>query len=314
MIWFILIVLALIVFFVFRAGARYRTRRKQEAQSRLAQRGHAARANQTNGMSGDGNGQSMPAPHDSPSLLYADRKATTTGIGNTAISGDSKSETAISRVDADVGKASNQSTHTPEPQNQTSENAAELNATGTDSEHASIDANQKNNGNAGIAAAGAVGVAGALSAAAYAGGDNKANSEAGAAAYANTTALNNNNGSNTSPASHASEIGVESQASINGHGESNFSTNNQDIDLELGDSTHNEIHQLDEDDHDELLDFGDLTADISEMLKELNLRETDSPRLELNDEEFAQLKTGEPGDVKPEKIENVAGKLRNMLQ
>ena len=82
-----------------------------------------------------------------------------------------------------------------------------------------------------------------------------------------------------------------------------------DIDLELGDST-----VENDTDHDELLDFGDLTADISEMLKELNLRESDSPRLEINESEYKQLKTGDPGEVKPEKIENVAGKLRNMLQ
>lgn len=81
-----------------------------------------------------------------------------------------------------------------------------------------------------------------------------------------------------------------------------------EVDLELGDSTVDN-----NDDHDELLDFGDLTADISEMLKELNLRESDSPRLEISQDEYQQLKTGEPGDVKPEKIENVAGKLRNML-
>lgn len=80
-----------------------------------------------------------------------------------------------------------------------------------------------------------------------------------------------------------------------------------EVDLELGDAT------LDDDDNDDLLDFGDLTADISEMLKELNLRESDSPRLEINESEFQQLKTGDPGDVKHEKIENVAGKLRNML-
>jgi len=85
------------------------------------------------------------------------------------------------------------------------------------------------------------------------------------------------------------------------------------IDLELGDSTHNDPDDV-IDNNDELLDFGDLTADISEMLKELNLREADSPRLEINKDEFAQLKTGEPGEVKQEKIENVAGKLRNMLQ
>ncbi len=96
-------------------------------------------------------------------------------------------------------------------------------------------------------------------------------------------------------------------------GAQNLQTEHNDIDLELGDTTHTDADDL-ADDHDELLDFGDLTADISEMLKELNLRETDSPRLEIEPDEFAQLKTGEPGEVKPEKIENVAGKLRNMLQ
>jgi len=100
--------------------------------------------------------------------------------------------------------------------------------------------------------------------------------------------------------------------------ESSSSTNagtTENIDLELGesDNTFND-EDIEGDNHDELLDFGDLTADISDMLKELNLRETDSPRLEINKAEYEQLKTGEPGEVKPAKIENVADKLRNMLQ
>lgn len=126
-----------------------------------------------------------------------------------------------------------------------------------------------------------------------------------------------------SVAAAAGAIRSSAQASHNssvGH-----SIGNEGIDLELGDSTNTDeqVHNFNqeveqeaqqEDEHDELLDFGDLTADISEMLKELNLRESDSPRLEINEEEYQQLKTGEPGEVKPEKIENVAGKLRNMLQ
>jgi len=106
--------------------------------------------------------------------------------------------------------------------------------------------------------------------------------------------------------------------------EDEFTTQNSEIenphakkiDLELGesDNTFNDDDDIEGDNHDELLDFGDLTSDISDMLKELNLRETDSPRLDINKDEYAQLKTGEPGEVKPAKIENVADKLRNMLQ
>jgi len=68
-----------------------------------------------------------------------------------------------------------------------------------------------------------------------------------------------------------------------------------------------------EDEWDEVADIGDITMDISEMLKELNLRETDSPRLDIDTNEYSQLKSGQPGDVQPEKIVNVAGKLKKML-
>jgi len=90
----------------------------------------------------------------------------------------------------------------------------------------------------------------------------------------------------------------------------------ENIDVELGesDNTFSDTEYVAGRNHDELLDFGDLTSDISDMLKELNLRESDSPRLDINKAEFEQLKTGEPGEVKPAKIENVADKLRNMLQ
>ncbi len=90
----------------------------------------------------------------------------------------------------------------------------------------------------------------------------------------------------------------------------------ENIDVELGenDGARDQTDYVESNSHDELLDFGDLTSDISDMLKELNLRETDSPRLDINQDEFKQLKTGEPGEVKPAKIENVADKLRNMLQ
>ncbi len=70
----------------------------------------------------------------------------------------------------------------------------------------------------------------------------------------------------------------------------------------------------DDDEWDEVADVGDITMDISEMLKELNLRETDSPRLDIDTDEYSQLKTGRPGDVQPEKIVDVAGKLRKMLR
>ncbi len=72
-------------------------------------------------------------------------------------------------------------------------------------------------------------------------------------------------------------------------------------------------HDPHEDEWDEVADIGDITMDISEMLKELNLRETDSPRLDIDTDEYSQLKSGQPGDVQPEKIVNVAGKLKKML-
>lgn len=126
---------------------------------------------------------------------------------------------------------------------------------------------------------------------------------AGAMKYSSQT-----NATSQTPSTHDHvQQSTESQGSTGAHPASDG------IDLELGDNTYNDGQALQEE-HDELLDFGDLTADISEMLKELNLRESDSPRLEINEQEYQQLKTGEPGEVKPEKIENVAGKLRNMLQ
>jgi len=151
-------------------------------------------------------------------------------------------------------------------------------------------------------------------------------SDAEQSGYTSSNALHNDsspsdaatNHSSPGHSSHNSAIGavaggavaagaVAGYANAGNHGDNG-------IDLELGDTTtHNDGGDL-EGDHDELLDFGDLTADISEMLKELNLRETDSPRLEIDEKEYQQLKTGEPGEVKPEKIENVAGKLRDMLQ
>jgi len=107
-----------------------------------------------------------------------------------------------------------------------------------------------------------------------------------------------------------------SQESTIPHPSEQYAGADENIDVELGatqnPSTYTE--EIEGSSHDELLDFGDLTSDISDMLKELNLRESDSPRLEINKAEFQQLKTGEPGEVKPEKIENVADKLRNMLQ
>ena len=96
--------------------------------------------------------------------------------------------------------------------------------------------------------------------------------------------------------------------------QSKGTTENIDLELDGTENANSNYSAESGNDHDELLDFGDLTSDISDMLKELNLRETDSPRLEINKTEFEQLKTGEPGDVKPAKIENVADKLRNMLQ
>lgn len=67
------------------------------------------------------------------------------------------------------------------------------------------------------------------------------------------------------------------------------------------------------DEADEDIDIGDMTIDVSEMLKELNLRESDSPRLDIDETQYKQLKTGEPGEVSPDTIEDVADKLRNML-
>lgn len=74
-----------------------------------------------------------------------------------------------------------------------------------------------------------------------------------------------------------------------------------------------ESDHSEDDNGDEVSDIGDITMDVSEMLKELNLRETDSPRLDIDTNEYSQLKTGQPGDVEPEKIVVVADKLRKML-
>jgi len=162
---------------------------------------------------------------------------------------------------------------------------------------------QNNSTNSAIAAAGA-GVAAATAGVAAAASGHLATDHVTnevSENVASETALNENE-----DAAHA----VAENTSTGGSGTT------ENIDLELGDSdnTYNDAEDMDGNNHDELLDFGDLTSDISDMLKELNLRESDSPRLEINEAEFEQLKTGEPGEVKPAKIENVADKLRNMLQ
>lgn len=169
-----------------------------------------------------------------------------------------------------------------------------------------------NNNNKGIAAAGVAAAAAGIGIAASA---QQSTQQTAQHSVSHSTQPN-------TPASHdhheSAQFGDTAQhTGVASHTAQPTTASAEGIDLELGDTTLNDPDDLtsnETDENDELLDFGDLTADISEMLKELNLREADSPRLEINQDEFAQLKTGEPGEVKPEKIENVADKLRNMLQ
>lgn len=91
----------------------------------------------------------------------------------------------------------------------------------------------------------------------------------------------------------------------------NANANDDDFDQAVSDF--DEQLEAMSDDETELGDLGDMTSDISEMLKILNMRETDSPRLDINEEEYRQLKTGKPGDVAPEKIGTVSDRLKTML-
>jgi len=259
---------------------------------------------------------SVPVPHDSPSLLYADRKDSVDVNSNQAQYSDVRmtraenlpineslgnadtldltAETATLSSE-EVGVPANNSDYIQPKHDEHTQSAFETDAFKSDGnvaanaqvheQQSAIQATGDNNNHNNNIASTTI-AAGAMAA-----------GVAGAAVTSNLVGE-----SNASPHIHGNLSNHESGHSVN-----------EGIDLELGDNTGNAAQDLD-DDHDELLDFGDLTADISEMLKELNLRESDSPRLEINEAEYQQLKTGEPGEVKPEKIENVAGKLRNMLQ
>jgi len=340
MIWIVLLILAIFAAYFIYQGIRARQIQRSQHDSRTS--AHVpealaesdARHNQNkaalhsnNGAKSDVAAQPVPAPHDSPSLLYADRNQTATGdnstqnnqqpshmaSGNTIASDamDLTAETATLNSD-EVGVPANSSEyerkkpvdtvvsdtqhHTSASQGTVAANAADVH-TAENTSTAELSATQPTSAEAG--------------------------QSQHTATHAEATAHHEERGSaaitiGAAAATVAGAAGVAAMASelpqanntdlsIGDH------ANDDGIDLELGDSTHNEGNEL-EDDGDELLDFGDLTADISEMLKELNLRESDSPRLDINEKEYQQLKTGEPGEVKPEKIENVAGKLRNMLQ
>jgi len=361
--WLILVVLAVVGYVIFKGfQTRHLSRCQNDSRTAenipdaIASDNSHAEFHENAAQELQNRNESLPAPHDSPSLLYAERTseaaATDQGVSNQhAIeqssvdhnsnqsnvvgnnnasvtqatnaqtdSNDFSAETATLRED-EVGTPANSSDYAQEertqsdnaqisqvqPQTQSSA-APNHNASGTGYNQATISntAASSSLDKAGIAAAGAAGVAGAVALAAGSRQDASAETHQGA-----TQSSINHQAVSSQEDVRSAAVNSSTQNTAS----TQIGTANNDIDLELGDSTYNDDDQLsDHDDHDELLDFGDLTADISEMLKELNLRETDSPRLEIDSEEFAQLKTGEPGEVKPEKIENVAGKLRNMLQ
>jgi len=230
-------------------------------------------------------GQNIPAPHDSPSLLYAEKSEANAEPANDLellSSVDPMDDTSAETATLDtteIGDPANSSDYDSVPIDALEPDLAET--TNHDKATvASIAPSTENSSDSGTYAG-----AGLAAAAAVA--------TASAAATTRRAPVTDQQG-DFATASSADELSYTQ--SLQG-----------EIDLELGEDN------VDEEDNDQLLDFGDLTADISEMLKELNLRESDSPRLDLNEAEYKQLKTGEPGEVKHEKIESVAGKLRNML-
>ena len=58
---------------------------------------------------------------------------------------------------------------------------------------------------------------------------------------------------------------------------------------------------------------GNRVADIQEMLKVLNLRPSDAPRLSLTAEQYTSLKSGQAGDLSADVLDNVMGRLTAMM-
>ncbi len=288
----------------------------------------------------------VPAPQDGPSLLYAERNASKEAEATANATLDNSP--AVNRTSADVidthadahagthaGTGTTEQTGRTDPMDFTAETATLSSdevghpANSSDYQHSTAQQNVESIRQTDASLAhGSVAANTQISES-----ESKSATQTHSAQVPSSSGHDANAGSSTVSASAlaagaagiagvAAAVGVaHSSAQASNSGSAGHSISNEGIDLELGDSTntdeqvHNFEHEVEqEDEHDELLDFGDMTADISEMLKELNLRESDSPRLEINEKEYQQLKTGEPGEVKPEKIENVAGKLRNMLQ
>lgn len=57
----------------------------------------------------------------------------------------------------------------------------------------------------------------------------------------------------------------------------------------------------------------DAAYDVREMLKILNLRDSDAKRLEISADEYQVLKSGEPGSLPAERVGQVAERLRAMI-
>lgn len=282
-------------------------------------------------------GKPNPATSNAPSLLYADRSARShdenayandvqnpvsnhkqtyhQNPGRSVKAPTYETRTGVQHNasnDLDLDLETNETAeHTLETMEYTAENAAINEAaanTATNNDQHSAPSAATSSVNTGAAAAGlaaAAGIAASATTTARAGtrDPNATNS------YHSSATDSSHTGSNRQQKNVAHHNAAEASVAQS-------SITKDDIDLELGDSdsTYNDAEDIHGNNHDQLLDFGDLTADISDMLKELNLRESDSPRLEINKNEFEQLKTGEPGEVQPAKIENVADKLRNMLR
>jgi len=374
MIWFVLLILAIIAAYFIYQGLRARHIQRCQHDNRTSEHvpesvsepdADAQRNGDTAAFHNQHSSTPVPPPHDSPSLLYAERnndadpaaghnetvregtsEQLATADSSSADTMDLTAETATLSSE-EVGMPANSSEYERTVQADTvvsptqtdasvisretdAANASDVHSndyrstqtTGVDNNEATAGVNAeeyqsgRNSGhsnntdsNAGTVAAAIAGVAGVAGVAAVASEPQQQGNEQQKHEHQNSDHQGNQHlGSeyqNSEYQSNQQDSGAQYSAT-NGH-------SNEEIDLELGDSTQNDGDDL-ADDNDELLDFGDLTADISEMLKELNLRESDSPRLEINEKEYQQLKTGDPGEVKPEKIENVADKLRDMLQ
>lgn len=285
----------------------------------------------------------LPIPHDSPSLLYAERKDTDEEVATQSTTQPTTGQTNDQTNDGQISRAENLPTNGSFSESDTLDLTAETATLSGDEvgipanssaysatasqEHAqsavetdAFKSAETKAANAQTHANDAASMQASHQSPNDSASDQSSGTSAGvtigaiAAGVAGTTAAASISSSSSSQQQSDNHATAASGVLRDTHESVAVLSGSESIDLELGESTSNAEQELNDDDHDELLDFGDLTADISEMLKELNLRESDSPRLEINEEEYQQLKTGEPGEVKPEKIENVAGKLRNMLQ